>query len=509
MQVSRITSRFHPDYANMETKWRFWLDSYEATLDEYALKYLFRNEKEGSDEFRSRRERAYRENHTKRVVDLVNSYLFKEPPTRRTENKQVESFLKSVDGRGTDMNQFMKTVSVYAALLGRTYVVVDKTPVPAPTGTHLDNLEAEVYCYMVLPQDVTDIAFDDRGQVKWAVVREVSRDDDDPFTSTGDFEYRYRLWQRGEWTLFSEEGDVIESGDTGFDTVPIIPVDNERSNKRYHGLSLVQDIAYLDRAIFNNWSKLDVVVTDQTFSQLIMPIEASVLGNAIQDEELREQYLQLSTKRVLLYSAQAESKPEFISPDASQAEFILKMLITQTKQLYASLGLQNEADSEVTAQSGQAKAYDFDKLNNMLASKADNLEQAEISIIEMFKGWKGITDESFSIDYPDDFDTKSLQQEILLAQELALLDISEAFQKEVHKRVAMKALPKMPEKLLETIIKEIDEKPINDPDALNDAQMDFDAQNDDNNGNDNFADKRAKGKKGGRLRQDQSKAEQM
>jgi hypothetical protein len=511
MDGASVIGRRHPLYDRMIPKWKFWLDSYELTLEEYSSLYLYKNEKEGKEEFNERRSRSYHENHTKRVVDLVNSYLYKEKPTRRYDNKHIEGFVNNVDGTGTDIDQFLKTCSIYSSLLGRVYIVVDQRQNSTPTGTYLDTLESQVYSYMVLPQDVPDIAFDDQGRVKWAVVREWYRDDDDPFVSSGDMKERFRLWMPGKWFLFDDGGTVVEQGTTGFDTVPIVCLNNERSQNKYLGLPLVQDIAYLDRSIYNNWSKLDVIVNDQTFSQLIMPIESSILGSSIQDEKLREQYLQFSTKRVILYSSQAASKPEFISPDATQAQFILDMLKTQTRQLYASLGLEDDGSASggsTDSSSGQSKAHDFEKVNNMLASKADNIEQADKEIVELFKAWKDIASDYY-VSYPDNFDTKSLQQEVLLAQELSLLDISDSFIREVNKRVVIKALPEMPTDLRDKIFKEIDEKPIISPDALNSAQDDLASMNDDNNGNDNFADKKAKGKKGGRLDQSQDKADQM
>lgn len=41
------------------------------------------------------------------------------------------------------------------------------------------------------------------GDLRWILIRERVRDDSDPFASSGEVSYRYRLWTREEWFLFS------------------------------------------------------------------------------------------------------------------------------------------------------------------------------------------------------------------------------------------------------------------------------------------------------------------
>lgn len=498
--------RRHPQFYRMSKKWEFWLDSYMLTVDEYAPKYMHQNEREGKEEFATRCEKAIRENHSKRCVDLINTYLFKQPAVRKTDNKHLKDFIENADGKGKTLNLFMKEVSQFASVMGRVYVVIDRLDPKDMTGTYKDDLESKPYCYLMFPQDVLDIAFHVDGTVRWAIVREWVRDDEDPFAPSGEMYERFRLWTAGKTYLYDTKTGETTSKTTGLDIVPIVAVDNEEAASDYYGQSLISTVAYLDKAIFNNYSRLDVIVEDQTFSQLIFPIEGALVSNLATDQKAQEEFLTLATNRVLFYSAASEARPEYISPDADQAEFILSLIQHYVKQLYATMGLQNEGRSESTDyQSGNAKGYDFDKLNKLLADKADNLEIAEKKLCIVAMKWKGLKDIEVEVDYPDDFDVKTLSQEILLAQELTLLNVSEKFTKEIHKRVAEKALPKLPKEQMDAIKKEIDEK-VMDPEIALGSSMDFSSQN---NGDDNFAEKQTKGKMGGRLKQKQSKAEQM
>ena len=472
-QVANIISRSHPRYHFWANQWKFFQMSYVGGK-EYIDNYLFKYFKEGEQEYTDRKERAYRENHTKRVVDLINTYLFKQDATRKTSNTLAQSFIDNFDGKKRHASLFMKTASIWASVFGRVYIVIDKKTLPEgeKTGTQADNLKTIPYCYIVFPHNIKDIAFDEVGRVKWALIEEAIRNDDDPFTADQTVKTQFRLWQVGKWTLYDNAGTSIAEGDTGLDVVPIIPLDNEEQEE-IAGQSLISDVANIDRAIFNNWSRLDTIVCDQTFSQLIFPIEGLPIDIA-GDDELRGQFLKLATNRIVLYSAQAQAAPAFISPDATQAQFILDMIQTQIKQLFAVLGLQNETGTETNLQSGVAKAYDFDKVNKLLNSKSGNLQQAETYIYEVLSKWLGGVALNVDVTYPTEFDVRALIDDIAVAERLAMLDVSKTFTKEINKLLVLKALPEVNEAVHRQIFAEIDAKAEDEEKVLDGEVFDFD-----------------------------------
>lgn len=100
---------------------------------------------------------------------------------------------------------------------------------------------------------------------------------------------RYRLWTRNEWFLFREEvkkgagnagrrtAKVVleDKGEHKLGVVPVFPVDCiGESESPYFSPSLIDDIAYLDRAVANYLSNLDAIIQDQTFSQLAIPVQS-------------------------------------------------------------------------------------------------------------------------------------------------------------------------------------------------------------------------------------------
>ena len=450
-----ITSRLHPNYTTSRLLWDFFLESYHGG-PAYINNQLFKYYKEGEKEFELRKQRAYRENYCKNIVDIVNSYIFKDPAVRHTANSKLDNFYKNVDNAGMNINEFMKQISLMSFIMGRMYVVIDSERLGEDeiTGTFADSLKAKPYCYSVLPQNVTDVSFDKFGNINWIIIREWDRDDSDPFSSNGEYNERYRLWLPGEWQLYDSAGNLIDSQETGLDCVPVLYIDSGEKISEINSTGLIYDIAYLDRAIYNNNSRIDAIIADQTFSQLIFPVEGLLISEMLTDDTMKDQFLTLATNRILFYSAASEAKPEYISPDASQAEFILSTIKHQINQIYASVGLQPINSNGYT--SGTSKQWDFDKLNKILANKANKLEIMENKIVDIFNKWTG-ANSSAVVNYPNDFDIRSLSDELLLAQEFSLLEMSKTFNAEMKKNLAVKALPKADNKLIDTILKEIDE----------------------------------------------------
>lgn len=457
---NKILTSTHPYYTDMSEEWNFYFESYNGGK-KYFKNHLIKYYKEGDISFENRLKRAYRENYCKSIIDIINSYLFKESATRQIKDERLEKYFNNIDGHGKDINQFMKSASIVSSIFGRAYIVTDKTKLPESviTGTAKDDLKANCYSYIVSPLSVKDIAFDEYGKVKWALIEETVRNDDDPFASDLMVEVRYRLWTKTGWFLYDEKGGEIEKGQYNLGYPPITYIDTGEKGTVYCGTSLISDIAYIDKSIFNNCSKLDNIISEQTFSQLIFPIEGLLVQEMLESPELKDKFMRMAVGNILFYSAQAEAKPEYISPDASQAETILATIKHQIKQIYSIIGLQptesGSAGSEYA--SGTSKQYDFDKLNKLLAGKADSIELAERQLVDIFNAWLKLDVEA-TINYPDEFDIRSLADEIILGEELMLLNISQTFNKTIQKNIALKALPKEAKETIDTVLKEIKDK---------------------------------------------------
>jgi len=379
--------------------------------------------------------------------------------------------------KGYDIDYLMSQVSKRSSISGRIYVVIDNNMQDAPLSKK-EQAENGVrtYAYWVGPQDVLDMSFDDEGRLNWILIRERWRDDADPFAASGDVEEQFRLWTRDGWFLFrykkepetnkiitddSGKAMVYEetSGEHNLGMVPVVIVDHMDDDDKYSAPALINDIAYLDRAVANYLSNLDAIIQDQSFSQLAMPAQALMPG---EEEKLKEKLTELGTKRIFLYNGEAGAEPKFLSPDPRQAQLIITAIRTIINEIYHTVGMAGERTKMdnsmgIDNSSGVAKAYDFERVNALLINKAKTLQKAEEEIMAIVAAWNGETiDEDSLLKWPESFDVRGLADEFEVASQLSLISAPDTMRREQMKALMDKLFPTMDRALKETMLDELE-----------------------------------------------------
>ncbi len=463
-RLKTLINRRQPEYSKTSDHWKFLEETYEGGRDWFKTN-IFRYVKEGNMEYSDRIERCYRFNHTREVVDLINKYLFKQNIVRNTTDAPecVQQFWKKTTRNGLSIDNFARQISKKTSIYGRIGVVVDTT---APSGVVLSKADERkagitTYAYIVTPDQLLDYAYDDDGSLMWVLIREVVRDDVDPYVSSGAEDFRYRLWTKNEWKLYKEVRDkriikiVLEAtGKHNLGVVPVILADHIISDEEYEAQSMIDDIAYLDRAVANYLSNLDAIIQDQTYSQLAMPAQ-----NVLPGEDSYTKLVEMGTKRVFLYDGEGGGQPFYLSPDPRQASLILEVVNKIIGEIYHTVGLAGERTKQDNAvgidnSSGVAKAYDFERVNALLAAKADSLEAVENKIVALVALWNGkedqVKDNSF-VSYPDNFDTRGLYDEFDIATKLMLVEAPEEVRQEQMRMLVDKLFPQLATDLLKSI----------------------------------------------------------
>lgn len=476
-QLKAFIDRRHPDYHAKAKHWEFLAATYEGGRGWFE-ENIFRYIKEGDREYGDRVSRAYRFNHTREVVDLINKYLFRQNITRNTTDAPpaVKAFWERATKQGLPMKELSKQMSKAASLGGRIGVVIDNPAGPVPANRAEEKrLGHQPYAYIVSPIQILDYAWDERGDLAWIKLLEISRDDKDPLLSSGVEKRQYRLWTKTNWTLFEEvkEGNkrvvkVVDSAEHALGMVPVVLVDHIISEDKYSAPAMVDDIAYLDRAVANYLSNLDAIIQDQSFSQLAMPAQ-----NLLPGEESAEKVKEMGTKRIFIYDGENGGRPEFLSPDVKQAQLIMDTVVKIIGEIYHSVGMAGERTKQDNSQgidnsSGVAKAYDFERVNALLAAKADSLEVAENKILRIVAAWAGQTAQLNKlktplVQYPDDFDTRGLYDEFDIAGRLMLTAAPEGVRREQMRLVIKKLFPGLGAADLAKLEAELDDWPPEEP----------------------------------------------
>lgn len=475
-RLRKLIERRHPKYEQLLPHWNFMQATYEGGR-EWFDDNVFRYIKEGDKEFRDRLKRAYRFNHTREVVDLINKYLFKQAIMRNKDDapEPLKVFWKRATNNGLTIDDFMRQVSKRTSQFGRIGIVVDNSqPLDgAEVKTRADEKKANIktYAYIVGPQQLLDYSFDDNGRLQWVLIHELGRDDADPFSSSGKAIHRFRLWTKTDWTLYEERrmGTTKKSkivkvgeGEHGLGEVPVILADHMIGDEEYEASAMIDDIAYLDRAVANYLSNLDAIIQDQTFSQLAMPAQ-----NVMPGDDNHQKMIEMGTSRIFLYDGDGGAQPFYLSPDVKQADLIITAVNKIVGEIYHTVGLAGERTKQDNAvgidnSSGVAKAYDFERVNALLCAKSDSLEWVEEQISRLVLKWHGekLSDEDDFISYPDNFDTRGLYDEFDIAARLMLIDAPETVRRQQMEAVIDKLFPQLAKDLKAKMVKELKEWPV-------------------------------------------------
>jgi hypothetical protein len=539
--VFDISERRHPRFNLMEKHWRFLLESYEGG-PEYLYKgiqglqnrrpgqhlslvdlnrvNLFQYFKEGNAEFRGRMMRARRVNYCKKIANQLRAFVARKPPVRREESapRDLQRFWKNADGRGRDIDRTMGLALQWAEVFGVVWACVDKSRTVFETAAS-ERDEGMPYVKFYFPFDVLDAGFDDLGRLKWILVREVRRTDPDPEMPSPLINH-YIAWDRMGYRVWVKNRNqrievndraptlLVDQGQHNLGFVPFVPIRFAESDDPFISPGLLDDIAYLDRAVFNHSSQLDTIIYDQTFSQLVMPTDGLVLnepertegdpstiGVSASRDATRRRVLETGTKRVFLFNGQASHAPQYISPDATQADVVRQTIKDETDEIYRTANLLGDVGRDVRTQTGVSKAYDFDRLNKVLAFAAQELQIAEFLIAEMVLRWLKPFKEGEAtspvklppdlVSYPENFDIMGLLETLDIAfrsDEYGLN--SPTADKLMHEQVIRKLLPhatteqmksilddlEKAEKLQREMLERLPLDPLADPHADPDAQ---------------------------------------
>lgn len=454
--IKLVTERRHPRYDALIDHWDFCELSYRGGRGYMTSKNIFRYYKEGPKDYEDRLARTHRANHTKRVVDTVNLHLFKQPVERDEQlaPEELKRFWLDPAGNGkTSISTFAKQMDQWQSVYGRIYVLVDNTDFGVVSLKDAEQI-SKPYAYIIHPQSMLDMAFDAHGEFLWALVVECRREDRDPFTSNGREMHDIRLWMRDEWHLFLQRLDphgntYYERGPSGVNrlgVVPIVAIESEEGDA-YSAPAMIGDIVDMDRTIVNYGSVLDEIIYGQTFSQLAIPaagVEAGTTGYNNSVVAARD--------RVFLFdNSDGNSAPFYISPDAGQADLIIKAMSVLMRNIYSVTGTDNEANGQSQSKgkeyaSGVVREFDYGQIENLLLNKSRALEVAEEKIAKLVLKYAGITktDDEIRqlIKYPNQFDVRGLESDLGVAKMLSDLEAPDELMRPQLKIAAGKMLPR-------------------------------------------------------------------
>ncbi len=437
--------------------WRYNEDAYDNTGGFLNGSYLFKFSREDDNAFQRRKDICYMINYAKDIAGTVTGHLFKQPITRDVDDDEtLTDFLEATNRRGDkNMSELMKEAFLKAYVYEWSYVLVDK---PSETFQTLrdEKLDGKPYAYVLSAKDVVDWQKDEYGEYIWIKIKEFFVTNNDIPIAEHETLIRYRIWTRTEWKLYDEDGALKEQGVHKLGVVPIVQIRCDDSIKNPDlGTSIFTSIVQVLVRLFNALSELDSLLINGTFPILVIPSSAPASQVADDDDTSTEKNLpDLGVGSTLNIDPESRQKAEFINADSSTTDAYynlidrLKNIMQELARLAYTGGVQS---------SGVAMAFQFEKTNQMLLSKAETLKDAELAILHLVSLWMDdTTEKEISIEYPKDYNIRDMEKEIKNVFDMLGLQLSDKFNKALKKLASRNLMPSLTTEQQKEIDEEIE-----------------------------------------------------
>ncbi|EMO59604.1 hypothetical protein LEP1GSC161_0082, partial [Leptospira santarosai str. CBC1416] len=208
-----------------------------------------------------------------------------------------------------------------------------------------------------------------------------------------------------------------------------------------------EDIAIIDRKIYNLLSVEDEVIYSGAFKIFIYP---GVLPEKLETEGI-------GSLSFITYDKESGSAPSFIGPGIEDLTGLGIVVERLCKKILQKVGL--DKDQEKTGpQSGIAKSLEFREAKAFLHSGATRLEKCEREIFEQYALWQksSISKDQIKISYQKKFETIDIAETVkTLLTVFDSLNYS-AVKKKIAKEIINKVFPDLSESEKSKLYSEID-----------------------------------------------------
>ena len=396
-QLSSPNTIYNDNYA----QWKYLLESYLGGQDYRRAGHLTRYQLETDGEYTARLRATPLENHCRSVIQVYNSFLFRQEPNREYGSieyvTELQDYLMDADLDGRSLDAFMKDVATWASVFGHCWVIMTKPDVGAVT--RADEVAAGVrpYVNLLTPLAVLDWNWERAANGRYEL---------DYFKYVEDINGEIQTIK--EWTLDTITTSVIDTTRkeiqeqteevNGLGQIPCVIAYNSRSIVRGVGVSDIADIADAQRFIYNATSECEQSIRLDSHPSLVKTPETQAgigAGSLIHMPENMDPGL----KPYLLEFSGAEIASIYASIKHT-IEAIDKMANTGSVRM-----------TESSTMSGVAMQTEFQLLNARLSEKADGLELCEEQMWKLWCRYMGYTWDG-SVDYPGSFNLRDTETEI-------------------------------------------------------------------------------------------------
>jgi len=420
----------HPDYETHVERWEFYLRSYMGGADYKEGNYLTGYLNEDSKAYGRRLELTPLDNHCRNVVHVYSSFLWRINPTRNFEGMEgspdLEAFLKDANLDGQNFNSFMREAQIWSSVYGHVWIMVDKPA--SQVGTRAEELNQGIrpYVTLITHENVYDWRWERMPSGRHELVYLKVRESVDRIDGTTTVAY-FREWYKDKVKLTRYDGtsaDVIENIPNPIGVIPAVYLPANRSIVRGVGISDISDVAYMQKAIYQELSEIEQLIRISNHPTLVKTYDTDASAGAGAIINMAE-------------DMDAGLKPYQMQPSGGNLDAIRASISDKIEAINRMAHMGAVRGTEAITQSGVAMQTEFQMLNAKLSEKADILELAEEQLWAFYCKWQEHNTHEVTISYPDSFDLRDYAQELQFLQQVRASGVkSVTMLREVDKQIA-------------------------------------------------------------------------
>ena len=319
----------------------------------------------------------------------------------------------------------MKQAQIWASVYGHVWLMVDKPQSNA--GTRAEELEQGIRPYVTLftPENVFDWKWErmpsGRFELVYLKVRE-SIDRKDATTTISHF----RIWRKDiieHWIEDGETDSKIDEMPNPLGRIPAVFLPANRSVVRGVGISDLSDVAYMQRAIYQELSEIEQLIRISNHPSLVKTYDTDASAGAGSVINMPE-------------DIDGNLKPYLLQPSGQNIDAIRESIKDKVEAINRMAHMGAVRGTEAITQSGVAMQTEFQMLNAKLNEKARLLELAEEQLWSIFCQWQNVNPD-VEVYYPDSFDLRDYDKELQFLQQAKASGVrSVTLQQEIDKQIA-------------------------------------------------------------------------
>jgi hypothetical protein len=423
----------HRLYRANSAEWEFFRQAYLGGREWEEASLLYKYLNESAPQLRERLRQTPLENHCRSVVHTYSGFMWRNPPKRSFGALEANKALLALDGNadkeGASLNEFMKSVALWASVFGCSWVVLDKPASKAVTKA--DELEGDIRPYLKLyfPVHVLNWKFEETGSGSFELVYLKVRERIDDGSADG---WVYRIWSRERVEVWRVEGKgepvLVRDEVNAVGMVPAVVHYNTKPLERGVAVSDLQDVARMQRSLYNDLSELGQMIRGSNHKTLVKnrgdDASTGAGGVIVMHEDT------VPEKKPYLLQADAEALLGLLQAIEMKVEMINRMAHLTPVRTYRS-----------AVASGVAIETEFQILNTLLAEKAAQLAVTENQLFRIFCRWEGVDYDAANVvvTYPQRFELRDRRADLdflVRAKEVTAKIGSPTLQREIERQLA-------------------------------------------------------------------------